>query len=175
MRLFRFFTIQSATMKKLSFLHLLLVVALYVSGTLCALSQDWNQILKISNADRTTRSVAGRGSDYFGYSLAIDRNYAVVAAPLDKYDATGNNPLEKAGSVFVFERIGGVWTQIKKIVPDDRALEDRFGESVAIFETTIVVGCPNEMKTPMVITHLVQPVLYIYSASTMEAKTIGDR
>ena len=77
-------------MKKLYFLHLLSVAALYVSGTLSAPAQDWNQILKLSLADRTTLSEAGRGADYFGNAIAVDGNYAVIGAFNESHDATGS-------------------------------------------------------------------------------------
>lgn len=136
--------LKKSHMKKFTLLHTFLVAVLYVSGTLCALSQDWNQILKLSNADRTTRSVAGRGADYFGNAIAVDGNYAVVGAFIEAHDAGGNNPISEAGSVLVLKNIGGEWIQVKKLVAFDRNLEDRFGYSVSISGTTIVVGVPNE-------------------------------
>jgi hypothetical protein len=142
---FLFFTIQSATMKKLTFLHTALVVALYVSGTLCALSQDWNQILKTTNPHRDIPSFAGRSSnDQFGNAVAIDGNYAVVAASLEDHDALGGNKLEDAGSVWLFyKNLAGNWIQLKKLVAPDRSYKDRFGISVAISGNTIVVGSDN--------------------------------
>lgn len=46
----------------------------------------------------------GQYDDFFGTSVAIDGDYAIVGAPND--DDSGRD----SGSVFVFKRIGSIWT-----------------------------------------------------------------
>ena len=143
-RPFRFFTIQSATMKKLSIFHLFLVVALYVSGTLCALSQDWNQILKTANAHRYLQSYAGRNGEYFGNAVAFDDNYAVAGVSQMGIYASSGYKIESAGAAFVFKNNSGEWTQVKKIVPPEPIGNGQFGISVAISGQFIVIGVNND-------------------------------
>ncbi|WP_298609480.1 FG-GAP repeat protein, partial [uncultured Spirosoma sp.] len=117
----------------------LLAFLLFLSNR--GLAQDWNQIIKTAASDRRTLTSLGRTArDYFGYSVAIDGDYAVVGAYGDKEDASGGNPLQNAGSAIVFKRVNGTWTQIKKLVASDRAAGDEFGFSVAISGGLIVVG-----------------------------------
>lgn len=67
----------------------------------------------------------------FGFSLAMDNGTIVVGT--DDDDAT-------AASVYVFQRVAGSWTETAKIAPNDRT--GRFGRSVDISGSTIVVGAP---------------------------------
>ncbi|HEY7184267.1 MAG TPA: PxKF domain-containing protein [Blastocatellia bacterium] len=73
--------------------------------------------------------------DLFGLSVAISGDTVVVGAP-DKNGAAGLNP----GSVYVFARSGGVWSQQQKLEAPDAAENDEFGSSVAISGDTVVVG-----------------------------------
>jgi hypothetical protein len=76
----------------------------------------------------------GRGPDYFGWSVAISDSTAVVGAVL-KYSGIPGN----VGAAYVFVRSGGVWTKQAKLIASDGYL---FAFSVAISESTIVVGSP---------------------------------
>jgi hypothetical protein len=73
--------------------------------------------------------------DEFGYSVAIFGNYAVIGAPSDNVGANTDQ-----GCVYVFVRNQSVWTEQAKIVASDGAAGDRFGYSVAIYNTYLVVG-----------------------------------
>jgi hypothetical protein len=71
----------------------------------------------------------------FGASVAISGDTAVVGAPGDP----GELGLQQ-GSVYVFVRSGGVWSEQRKLEASDPAQFDGFGTSVAISDDTIVVG-----------------------------------
>ena len=73
--------------------------------------------------------------DEFGYSVAIFGNYAVIGAPSDNVGANTDQ-----GCAYVFVRTQSVWSQQAKLVASDGAAGDRFGCSVAIYNTHIVVG-----------------------------------
>ena len=88
-------------------------------------SGTWSQKQKIVASDR-------QADDQFGYSVAISGNYAIVGAYGEDHDASDDNPLEKAGSAYIFERTNGSWSQKQKIVASDREADDQFGRSVAI-------------------------------------------
>jgi len=93
----------------------------------------WSQQQKIVAADRAV-------DDYFGYSVDISGNYAVVGAYVDDKDAAGLNNLSSAGSAYIFVRSGTIWTQQQKIVASDRTANDNFGGWVAIDGDYTIVG-----------------------------------
>lgn len=73
--------------------------------------------------------------DYFGYTVAIDGETAVVGA----FGADLPNKPD-AGAAYVFVRNGGVWNQQAKLTAADAADGDWFGYSVAIAGETVLVG-----------------------------------
>ena len=110
-------------------------------------AQNWNQLIKTVSSQRAIPSSVGRAnSDRFGFSVAIDGDYAVIGAIGEDDDATGLNNLPSAGAAYIFKKNTGTgnWELLKKIVASDRAASDAFGNSVAISGSTIVVGAANE-------------------------------
>ena len=88
--------------------------------------------------------------DHFGSAVAIDGDTLVVGAPNEDSGSSGVNGTQSdnsgndVGTVYVFVRSGGIWTQqayLKASNPDDL---DTFGTSVAISGNTIVVGAQGE-------------------------------
>lgn len=71
----------------------------------------------------------------FGTAVAIDGDRIVVGA-------TESNPagVRGTGSAYVFKRVNGSWVQEAKLVPDEARAGDFFGQAVAIYNNTIVVG-----------------------------------
>lgn len=101
-------------------------------------SGHWNEIQKIVASDRSSY-------DEFGYKVAISDNYLVVTAHEESEDENGEYTKLNAGSAYIFERNEtGNWSQTQKIVHSDREAYDNFGFSVAIDNTTIVVGAPDK-------------------------------
>ncbi|MDQ3258933.1 MAG: FG-GAP repeat protein [Acidobacteriota bacterium] len=86
---------------------------------------------------KLTSSDAAAG-EQFDISVAISDDTAVVGAP-ENYTAAGVN----AGSVYVFVRSNGQWSQQVKLTASDAAKDDKFGFSVAISGDTAVVGVAN--------------------------------
>ncbi|KPK82958.1 MAG: hypothetical protein AMS27_13525, partial [Bacteroides sp. SM23_62_1] len=85
--------------------------------------------------------------DYFGCSVSISGDYAVVGARGEDEDASGLNTMLSSGSAYVFYKDqGGTdnWGQVKKIVASDRAIEDNFGESVSISGDYVIIGASGE-------------------------------
>ncbi len=85
-------------------------------------------VAKLSAAD-------GLANDWFGYSVAIDGDTAVVGAVYDDTGANGDQ-----GSAYVFKRSGAVWPQQIKLTASDGADSDWLGGSVAIRGNTVVAG-----------------------------------
>ena len=77
----------------------------------------------------------GAASDYFGGSVSVSGDYAVIGADWD--DDNGNN----SGSAYVFERDGaGNWSEVQKLTASDGAAGDEFGWSVSISGDYLVIG-----------------------------------
>ncbi|MGI9513880.1 MAG: fibronectin type III domain-containing protein [Anderseniella sp.] len=100
---------------------------------------SWSQQVKLLplKADGTSD---GTASDYFGHSVAVDGDTAIVGA--HNNDDNGNN----SGSAYVFIRNGSSWSQQVKLLPlkvdgtSDGDFNDRFGNSVAVDGNTVIVG-----------------------------------
>lgn len=83
--------------------------------------------------------------DYFGCSVSINENNAIVGAIYESENASGYNTEYDAGSAYLFERDSvGNWNQIQKIVAPDRDEADLFGSAVSIDENSFVVGAYRE-------------------------------
>ena len=78
-------------------------------------------------------------SDYFGWSVAIDGNTAIVGAP--KKDDNGSN--SGAAYIFSFDGNTNTWVQQQKLTAGTAAAGDNFGSSVDISEDTVLVGAPS--------------------------------
>ena len=90
----------------------------------------WSQQAKLTASDAAS-------IDFFGYSVAIDGDTAVIGAYAD--DDGGSN----SGSAYVFTRTGETWSQQAKLTASDAASSDFFGYSVAIDGDTAVIGAPG--------------------------------
>ena len=78
----------------------------------------------------------GAGGDQFGHVVAVDGDTALIGAPND--DDNGSS----SGSVYVFTRSGGVWTEQAKLTASDGAPSDIFGYSLALSGDTALIGAP---------------------------------
>jgi len=79
----------------------------------------------------------GQAGDKFGYSVSIDRNFAIVGAYQD--DDMGNN----AGAAYIFyKELNGNWLQATKLYANDAMPNDNFGRSVSLdgFNLKALVG-----------------------------------
>ena len=79
----------------------------------------WTQQTKLTANDATAY-------DYFGWTVSISGDYAVVGAYGD--DDGGVD----SGSAYIFKREGTTWTQLAKLTANDAAANDYFGHSVSI-------------------------------------------
>jgi hypothetical protein len=90
-------------------------------------SSNWVEQAKLLASD-------GEAGDYFGYSVGISGDAAVVGAYLEEED--GND----SGSAYVFRLNDSNWVQQAKLVASDSQPRDYFGRSVAIDGNTAVIG-----------------------------------
>ncbi|OQY27989.1 MAG: hypothetical protein B6244_08575 [Candidatus Cloacimonetes bacterium 4572_55] len=71
---------------------------------------------------------------FFGNSVSISGEYAVVGAPRHQYRGG------KEGAAYVFKFNGQGWEQQAKLIANDREINDNFGQSVSIDGNKIAIG-----------------------------------
>ncbi len=91
----------------------------------------WIQETKLLASD-------GAAQDYFGYSVSLSGDTAVITAPLD--DDKG----DASGSAYVFTRTGSIWTQQAKLLAVDGAEGDNFGNRVSLAGDTALIGADGD-------------------------------
>ena len=86
---------------------------------------------------QTITSSDAAASDNFGYSVAIDGNYAIVGAFYEDPDGTTN-----AGAAYIYVRntSTGAWFEQQKLTASDKAANDEFGYSVSLSGDYAIVG-----------------------------------
>ena len=90
---------------------------------------SWTQQQKLLASDLGAQ-------DYFGRSVSISGDYAIIGAPL--WDAGGSDTIE--GAAYIFVRSGTSWSEQQKLTASDAAGNDNFGASVSISGDYAIVG-----------------------------------
>ena len=91
----------------------------------------WTEQQKLKAAD-------GEGADYFGWSVSISGDYAVIGAYAhDKED-------RDSGAAYVFKRSETTWAQEQMLTASDGATGDNFGISVSISGDYAIVGASED-------------------------------
>lgn len=86
------------------------------------------------------------GNDQFGYAVALSSGTLAVAARLEASSATGvggnqaDNGAAGSGAVYVYDRVGGTWSQSAYVKAANTGTGDEFGSSVALYGDTLIVG-----------------------------------
>jgi len=76
--------------------------------------------------------------DWFGSSVSISANTLICGASSDD-TAFGT----QTGSAYIYTKTASQWTLQEKILPDDAASDDFFGESVSISNEFAIIGAPG--------------------------------
>ena len=100
------------------------------SGSVYVYSYENTEILE----EHKILAFDGDYNDYFGKSLAIDDNWLVVGALYDNVNG------EKSGSAYIYHYDDSNWHFHTKLIPPDGSPYDRFGYSIDIDDSHIVVG-----------------------------------
>ena len=106
---------------------LILVLSITISY-----AQTWDEAIKISASDGAT-------DDFFGVSVSISGDYAIIGASKSDFNNTND-----ANAAYILKNSAGTWSEIKKLVASDGALNDRFGFSVSISGDYAIVGAFSE-------------------------------
>ncbi|MEO0998173.1 MAG: FG-GAP repeat protein, partial [Pseudomonadota bacterium] len=80
----------------------------------------------------------GDANDFFGFSVALDGDTAVIGAQGDDDDG------DDSGAAYVFSRTGSGWSRQAKLTADDGAAGDQFGGSVALSGETALIGARRD-------------------------------
>lgn len=91
-------------------------------------------------------------SDWFGATVSLDGNLAVVGAYVEDSSGSGvdsvpDNAGTNSGAVYVFERKGSDWRQRAFLKASNMGPNDNFGRSVSIQNRTVIVGAPFEASS----------------------------
>ncbi len=88
-------------------------------------------------------------NDWFGYSIALQGNNLLVGAPQNYYGGP------RSGKAYLFSRGDSGWVQQEKLTGSLARAGDEYGWSVALDESTAVVGSPTHYPG----------LVYLYEAS----------
>lgn len=95
----------------------------------------WTQQATLQAADR-------EANDGFGQRVAIDGDWALVAAPYEDEAAP------TAGAVYAFKRTGTTWAQTQKLMAATPDANDVFGQSLILNETEALIGSSDTDNYP---------------------------
>ena len=96
-----------------------------------------------TNPQKITAPVTSIG-DQFGYCIDVCDNVCVVGAPMADVSTPSNSTVNNAGCVYVYTvSPNGTWTCTETITAENCNTNDRFGETVCVTPTSVVVGCEN--------------------------------
>jgi hypothetical protein len=99
---------------------------------------SWVQTGKLFDPD-------AENGDRFGFSVDIHEDMIAVGAPKDDIEIDEQTYVD-AGSVYIFQRDGDEWALVQRLYPTDvlddpdAATSDRFGSSVKMSESGLIVG-----------------------------------
>ncbi|MDY7109636.1 MAG: C1 family peptidase [Planctomycetota bacterium] len=92
---------------------------------------EWAEPVKLLASDGDT-------GDFFGYSVALGDDLALVGAYLDEENG------DYAGAAYVYRLEGATWSEEAKLLASDGAAADRFGHAVGIDDDLAVVGAHRD-------------------------------
>lgn len=101
--------------------------------------ETWTEQAYLQSDDPTARV-------RFGAGVAVSGESVLIGAPGE--DVKVANPVEHvmgaAGAVYIFTRTGSVWSRNDRVTASPPGTNDRFGESVAVDGTRLVIGSPGQ-------------------------------
>ncbi|WOO43520.1 InlB B-repeat-containing protein [Rubellicoccus peritrichatus] len=92
------------------------------------LGTTWSFVQRLTPSDAP-------GYSNFGTSVSLHGDILAVGAP------TGSSSL---GAAYIFNRSDDAWSEIQKIVVEDASNYSSFGQSLSLYEETLLVGAPND-------------------------------
>lgn len=105
---------------------------------------------------QTLTASDGSDNDFFGTSIALVGDTAVIGAPSK---TVGGNPYQ--GAAYVFVRTGGVWAEQQELTANDGDINAMFGTGVGIAGTSALVSAPGATIGP----YFNQGAVYVFTQS----------
>ena len=90
------------------------------------INDNWTQSSKLTATD-------GSANDRFGFSLSLDNDKALIGAT--EHSVNGS----KTGAAYIFDFNGALWSQTSKLIADDEAAGDQFGNAVVLSNNMAVI------------------------------------
>ena len=90
----------------------------------------WTEVQQLTASD-------AQNADYFGYSVDVQGDYAIIGAYGDDDIASD------AGAAYIFRNISGTWTEVQKITAPNAEADDHFGIDVGIYGDYAIIGAPE--------------------------------
>lgn len=114
-----------------------LLLAIFCGVSLMAQSQNFQPQTQLFSSDI-------EAGDSFGYSIAVNGDYAIVGASADQPTGVGTNTFGQ-GAAYLFKRDeSGNWNEVQKLAASNGESNDVFGRSVAISDEYIAIGAYQE-------------------------------
>jgi hypothetical protein len=114
----------------------------YNDGSVYVFEQDASGLWKKKQVLKAPDKTDG---DFFGYSISIYKKTMIIGAYRNDTDTDGTDIVKDAGAAYIFEKdISGNWVFKQKITASVRSKDATFGESVSVYDRTIVVGTHDD-------------------------------
>ncbi len=94
---------------------------------------SWSQQAKLLSGDINP-------GDYFGISVSISGEYAIVGA------VSAIHQTYRSGAAYIFKRTGAQWTERVKLLDINSTIDIAFGYSVSIQGNYALVGVPDDVE-----------------------------
>jgi trimeric autotransporter adhesin len=120
------------------------------SGAVYLFSRDEDEIWRQSAYLKASNAGAG---DHFGRSLSLNPHILVVGADLEDGGVVGVNAddaddsANDAGAAYIFEQGMDAWSQRAYIKASNTDAGDRFGSSIALYDSTLAIGAFAESSS----------------------------
>ncbi len=121
---------------KTTFIKSSALAVLFLLLTPSISAQEWKEVLQVLPPVDNASPFGGQNDD-MGRSVAVFGDYAIAGAPFSDVNGTSS------GAAFLYKKLSGAWILLSQLTPSDAALEDRFGWSVAIQDSSIIIGAPG--------------------------------
>ncbi|MDW3649292.1 MAG: hypothetical protein R8P61_19645 [Bacteroidia bacterium] len=123
----------------------------------------------------TLKSLNPLNGDFLGKSLSLSGDYALLGSPGNDTDENGANPMPEAGAAYIFKRAANQsWTQLVKLVAEDRANGDEFGSVVALDNYALMIGAPPKDADQLSLATGIAYGTYFETESEFEQMTLAD-
>jgi hypothetical protein len=129
------------------------------------LDDTWPEVQKLGASD-------GLPDDHFGLGLSLEGNKVAIGANGDEVNG------KTSGSVYIFERVGGVWVEGQKITPPEALSGDEYGACTLLRGNRLFVGAvgrdENAVDTGAVYTYQLIQGIFLPNTKLIANDAVAD-